>query len=47
LQFSELDCDLKLQFGHIKIKDFDKWKKMTTDEDLSEVNKDIENDVVA
>jgi hypothetical protein len=47
LQFTVIDNDLQLQFGQIKIKDFDKWKNMKTDEDLKEVNSDIENDVRA
>ncbi len=36
-----------LNLSEIKIKDFDKWQKMLTEEDLEEVTKDIVNDVTS
>ena len=40
------DLSMKNRKIYIKIKDFDKWSQMKTDEDLNEVTKDIVNDVV-
>ena len=37
---------MTLNLDCIKIKDFDKWSQMKTDEDLTDVTKDIVNDVV-
>lgn len=34
-----------LHLKQIKIKDFKKWSEMKTDEDMSDVTKDVENNI--
>jgi hypothetical protein len=46
LKFTKSGTNLTLNLDCIKIKDFDKWSQMKTDEDLTDVTKDIVNDVV-
>ena len=46
LKFTKSGTNLTLNLDCIKNKDFDKWSQMKTDEDLTDVTKDIVNDVV-
>jgi hypothetical protein len=47
MELSMTDGNLTLVLKQIKIKDFDKWSSMKTDEDVQDVVKDLTGDIKA